>query len=347
MILVNGTNGIGTGFSTSVPPHDPEIIAQNLMNMMDDKPLDKMIPWFRGFKGKVEFKGINDYGVEQYVNKGVYKIVDATTVQVDALPIGTWIDKYKTHLESLLYDKNVEKKAKKQCLMDFANNSTEKTVNYTLTFKKEDLLELYKKNELESTLKMTDTSYTNYSNMHLYNSNGTIMKYDSPEEILKEFYFIRLAFYGRRKEYMLKTMKRELDIISAKVRFIEEFISGEINILHKEDEEIIEMLESRDYPKFGSEDVEEDDGSFSYEYLLNMKIKSLTKKKVEELKGQHLNKLALYNDLETKSEKDLWKADLQNFLDVYRKRLKEYNEKMDETKKSVKVVKTVKKAAKK
>ena len=349
MILVNGTNGIGTGFSTSVPPHDPEVIVQNLINMMDDKPLDKMIPWFRGFKGKVEFKGINDYGVEQYMNKGIYKIVDATTVQVDALPIGTWIDKYKVHLESLLYDKNVEKKAKKQCLMDFANNSTEKTVNYTLTFKKEDLMELYKKNELEATLKMTDTSYTNYSNMHLYNSNGTIMKYDSPEEILKEFYFIRLAFYGRRKEYMLKTMKRELDIISAKVRFIEEFISGEINILHKEDEEIIEMLESSNYPKFGSEDIEEDDGSFSYEYLLNMKIKSLTKKKVEELKGQHLNKLALYNDLETKSEKDLWKADLQDFLDVYRKRLKEYNEKMDESKKTVKTVKGVKtvKAAKK
>jgi hypothetical protein len=111
-------------------------------------------------------------------------------------------------------------------------------------------------------------------------------------------------------------------------------------------------LESSNYPKFGSEDIEEDDGSFSYEYLLNMKIKSLTKKKVEELKGQHLNKLALYNDLETKSEKDLWKADLQNFLDVYRKRLKEYNEKMDESKKTVKTVKGVKtvkavKAAKK
>jgi hypothetical protein len=149
---------------------------------------------------------------------------------------------------------------------------------------------------------------------------------------------------------MLKTMKRELDIISAKVRFIEEFISGDINILHKEDEEIVEMLESSNYPKFGSEDIAEDDGTFSYEYLLNMKIKSLTKKKVEELKGQHSNKLALYNDLETKSEKDLWKADLQSFQEVYRKRLKEYNEKMDETKKPVKTVKgvkAVKKAVKK
>jgi len=124
MILVNGTNGIGTGFSTSVPPHDPEIIAQNLINMMDDKPLDKMIPWFRGFKGKVEFKGINDYGLEQYFNKGTFKLIDNTTITIDELPIGKWTDDYKTFLESLLYDKSnaAEGKANKQILVDFSNN---------------------------------------------------------------------------------------------------------------------------------------------------------------------------------------------------------------------------------
>jgi hypothetical protein len=49
---------------------------------------------------------------------------------------------------------------------------------------------------------------------------------------------------------MLKNMRRELDIYEAKIRFIEEFISGEINILHKEDEEIVAMLEEKNYPKF-------------------------------------------------------------------------------------------------
>ena len=36
LILINGTEGIGTGFSTKVPPHDPELIVKNLINMMDD-----------------------------------------------------------------------------------------------------------------------------------------------------------------------------------------------------------------------------------------------------------------------------------------------------------------------
>jgi DNA topoisomerase-2 len=219
-----------------------------------------------------------------------------------------------------------------------------------LKFKKEDLGELVSKGELEHILKLTDTSYTNYSNMHMYSSKEVITKYETPEEILNDFYLIRLAFYIKRKEYMLKSMKRELDIIKSKIRFIEEFINGDISILHKEDEEIYKMLEDREYPKFGKEDDndENDESEFNYEYLLNMKIKSLTKKKIEELKSLFDNKQALFNDLELKSEKDLWRDDLNNFIELYRKKLKEYNEKSNDTKVEKKINKTIKiKAVKK
>ena len=325
MILVNGSEGIGTGYSTKIPPHNPEEIVKNLINMMDDKPFEKMIPWFRGFKGVVDFKGVNDYGLEQYINKGIYKIIDDTTVMVKELPIGKWTDDYKSFLETLLYDKTIENKANKKCLVDFYNNSSEKIVNFTLKLKKEDLNELKNGNELENILKLTDSKYTNYSNMHLYNNKGIICKYDSNEDIMKEFYLLRLAFYSKRKEYMLKVMKKELDVYESKIRFIEEFISGEINILQKEDEEIEAMLIEKNYPKFGSED-EEDIENFSYDYLLNMKIKSLTKKKIEELKKLHENKYGVYNDLQSQTEKDLWKNDLKKFLDIYKKELESYNE---------------------
>jgi DNA topoisomerase II len=338
MILVNGSEGIGTGFSTKVPPHNPEEIVKNLINMMDDKPFEKMIPWFRGFKGTVEFKGINDYGLEQYTNKGTYKIIDDTTILVNELPIGKWTDDYKIFLESLLYDKTTEGKTNKQCLVDFSNNSTEKIVNYTLKFKKDELVDLHKGGEIENILKLTDSKYTNYSNMHLYNNKGIICKYDNVEEIMKEFYLIRLIYYSKRKEHMLKVMQRELDVYKAKIRFIEGFISGEINILHKEDEEIDEILVGLEFPKFGNS--EDNDESYSYEYLLGMKIKSLTKKKVEELKKLFENKLAVYNDLLLKSDKDLWKADLIKFLEIYKVKLAEYNDKLSEQIKSLNAQKT-------
>lgn len=358
LILINGTEGIGTGFSTKIPPHNPEEIVENLFRLMDDKPMEKIIPWFRGFKGLIEFKGINDYGMEQYINRGNFEIVDDTTAIINELPIGRWIDDYKTILESLLYDKTVESKGNKQCLMDFLNNSTEKIIHYTLKFKKEDLQSLRKNNEFENIFKLTDCKYTNYSNMHLYNNKGIICKYDTVEDIMKEFYLIRLAYYTKRKDYMLKYMKRELDIFQAKIRFIEEFISGQINILHKEDDEVEAILVERNFPKFSNSnmnDVNENhinvdeivDDSYNYDYLLNMKIKSLTKKKIDELKKMFENKLALYNELEEKTEKQLWKDDLLKFLDVYRSKLKEYNEKMDNQVKGQKVVKNSKKIIKK
>ena len=340
MILVNGTDGIGPGFSTKIPPHDPECIVKNILNIMDDKPIEKMKPWFRGFKGIVEFKGINDYGMEQYINRGTYKIIDDTTIIIDELPIGKWTDDYKIFLESLLYDKSAsETKVNKQCLVDFTNDSTDKIVKFTLKFKKEDLLSLKNKGDLENVLKLTDCKYTNYSNMHLYNNKGIICKYDSIEDIMKEFYLIRLVYYTKRKEYMLKNMQKELDIYKAKIRFIEEFINGDINILHKEDEEVEATLIEREYPKFGkdtgilNEDEQEDNSGYSYDYLLNMKIKSLTKKKIEELKNLFENKLALYSDLFLKTEKDLWKEDLNKFLDVYKVKLDEHTDKINQQQK--------------
>jgi len=339
MVLVNGTEGIGTGYSTKIPPHDPEIIVRNLLNLMDNKPLEKMIPWFRGFKGTVEFKGINDYGLEQYINKGKFRYIDDCTVIIDELPIGKWIDDYKSFLETLLYDKSVENKGNKQCLVDFSNNSTEKCASFTLKFKKDELGVLRMNKELEDILKLSDSKNTNYYNMNLYNNKGIITKYDNPNDILKEFYLLRLVYYTKRKEYMLQNMQRELDIYASKIRFIEEFISGEINILHKEDEEIVAMLEERNYPKFGKEKVEENtegennemdnvktNDDYSYDYLMNMKIKSLTKKKIEELKKMHENKLALYNELLGKTDKMLWKEDLVKFIELYRVKLQEYND---------------------
>ena len=72
-------------------------------------------------------------------------------------------------------------------------------------------------------------------------------------------------------------------------------------------------------------------------------IKSLTKKKVDELKKLYENKLAVYNELLEKSEKDLWKEDLNKFLEVYKKKISEYNQKMNEQIKSLNEIGTVKK----
>jgi DNA topoisomerase-2 len=323
---VNGSIGIGTGFSTSIPPHNPLIIIRNLIHLMDGEELEKMEPWFRGFIGEVSYKGLNDYGYEQYQNKGIYEVVDDSTLRIRELPVGRWTSKYKIYLETLMNEKNEDGKQNRYVLQNIQDNSTDKVVNFTLKFKRNGVDEMRDRGDIEDVLKLTESKNCNYSNMHLYNSRGVIAKYDSVEDILKEFYIIRLAYYMRRKEYLLRIMRKELDKYEAKIRFIREFISGEIQIIQKEDEEIQTQLEERNYPKFGDD---EDESKMNYNYLLHMRIQSLTRKKIEELERLHANKLAEFQNLESKTEKDLWKDDLFELRNVIERHYQEYDEMME------------------
>ena len=74
---------------------------------------------------------------------------------------------------------------------------------------------------------------------------------------------------------MLNKLKKELDIAEAKVRFIQDFIKKEIDIINKEDEEVIKQLEERNYPRLNKTD---DSENYTYDYLLNMQIKFDKKK---------------------------------------------------------------------
>jgi DNA topoisomerase II len=331
MILVNGTRGIGTGFSTNIPSHNPLEIIDNIYNLMDDKDIKLMKPWFRGFEGEVSFNKVNDYGYDVYSNKGKYVKLSDTKIQITELPIGLWTENYKEYLESLVYDKSADEKAKKkQCIVSVDNNSTETKVNFTITFKQHELFELMEKNKLEKILKLSDETNSSYTNMYLYNERGILTKYDSAEKILKEFYLVRLAYYIKRKEYLLMKLKREIDIYKMKIKFIKEFISKEIVIIEREDEDIYEQLETREYIKFPSNPRDLDNKEeLGYDYLLNMMIRTLTKKKIAELQNLHDMKETEYNELIEIEVIDIWKNDLEKFKKVYEKQMSEYMEEMN------------------
>ncbi|KAK6588270.1 DNA topoisomerase II [Cryptosporidium xiaoi] len=53
MILVNGTDGIGTGWSSSVPNYNPKDIIMNLKRVLRGEIMVPMTPWYKSFKGKV------------------------------------------------------------------------------------------------------------------------------------------------------------------------------------------------------------------------------------------------------------------------------------------------------
>lgn len=90
MVLVNGSEGIGTGWSTMIPNFSPIHIIKNLQRKLDGLPYHKMHPWYKGFRGHIE-----EISAEKYRICGRIQKIDPETLHITELPIGMWTQTYK------------------------------------------------------------------------------------------------------------------------------------------------------------------------------------------------------------------------------------------------------------
>ena len=160
-------------------------------------------------------------------------------------------------------------------------------------------------NKFEKTFKLT--SKINTSNMVLYDRNGYLKKYTSPLEIIDDYFEVRMEYYVKRKEYQLNALERELKIVNARVKFIEEFIAGTIQISNKTKKDILEQLETKEYPKI-------DD---CYDYLIKMPIYNLTKERIEELKKDRDTKMSDFTNLKNTTEVEIYMGELKELEKMY------------------------------
>ena len=176
------------------------------------------------------------------------------------------------------------------------------------------------------------------SNIHLYNKNGTIKKYENIDEIIDEFYTFRLESYVERKKFIQDKMESELELLSYKVKFILAVIEKDIKINNKTKDKIEEKLVALEFPKMLNGIINE---SGNYNYLLGMNLWSLTYEKVEELKKQEEEKQTQLEILKNKKAEDIWKDELEELLNKY----EEWYELKNEINNEQVVVKTQKKKA--
>ena len=188
MVLVNGADGIGTGWSSSVPNYDPIDVMGNLRRVIAGETQEPMVPHYRGFHGTIEQKtGKGDKGA--FAVRGVYEVTNDTTVEITELPVGMWTQKYKEFLETLL-EGNTKKDDGKSSqfsvkhnvtIKHFTENHTDTTVSFTLIFSAEKFAEAEKVGimtvfKLESSISV--------ANMHLFDAKCRIKKYTGPQESL-------------------------------------------------------------------------------------------------------------------------------------------------------------------
>lgn len=309
MILVNGTKGIGTGFSTTIPPFNPKDIVKNIRNKLKGKPYEKLTPYWQGFEGI-----INEVDETNYELYGSWK-VKGNKLVITELPVGEWTSDYKEFLEKMLEDepekkdagkgkKDTKKEKKSNPFLGYIDNNTDKRVHFELEFE-DGYLDDAK--DIEKTFHLVKK--VSIGNMHLYNKNGAITRYDTIEDILNEYFDVRLELYQKRKDHKLETLEKQLKLISYKVKFILMIVEKKLDINNKKKSEIEEKLVQHKFPKI-------DD---SYNYLLSMPIYNLTQEKIEELKKQEQEKQTEFDTLVGMKPQKLWEKDLDEFEKAYEK----------------------------
>jgi DNA topoisomerase-2 len=156
--------------------------------------------------------------------------------------------------------------------------------------------------------------------MHLFDVNGTIKKYDTPLEIMEEFYTIRYEIYKKRKQHELNILEYQLKLISYKVKFILLIVEKKLIVNNKKKSDIENELEKLKFPKFGknNDDTNKEIGT-SYNYLLGMPIYNLTMEKIEELKNQKEEKEIEYEQLKNTTIENLWLNELNKLEKEYDK----------------------------
>ena len=383
-VLINGSEGIGTGWSSSVPKYNPIEVAENLILKMDGKEMKELLPWYRGFNGDVKESvnsgNSNSNKGKSYVISGSISVLDESeqSVEINELPIDTWTRDYKSFLEKNHVDNN----------NNSGNNNTSSSHNRD--FEVEDIKEYHADNRLSFIVKLTKDSYdkvkamsheerikvfklsttVSTSNMVLFDSSSKIKKYANVNEIINDFYTVRLDLYTKRKEYLLDKVGFALAKNENKRKFISLVVNNEIQFKqYKHKNELVEVLKAkgiatlkelkRKYAKafqVNSTEVIVDNNNNSssgvndeddkdYDYVMNMNLWSLTNDKISELDNAIKKDKEEFDYLSKNTVFDLWKQDLTEFITLYNGVLSELNGKKGEVEKKIKELKAKTKLA--
>jgi DNA topoisomerase-2 len=303
LLAINGAIGIGTGFSTDIPPHDPEevvgLLRDRLQGRRETLENIAMRPWWFGFKGAIQ--QVSD-GV--WLTKGCYTFDDAKrTVSVTELPVGVWTQDYKAFLDELC-------SAEGTVLKNFEDLYNHVDVRFDLELES-DYYDDVKENpqEFEKRFKLTNTWRT--TNMVAFDVASKIVKYGCVGDMLEAYYGPRLAAYEERRASEMARLQAEAVEADAKARFLKAVLEGTIDLRRATDEAIVAVMKSHSLPALSGPDVENVD---SYDYLLRLRMDRVKAAAVAEQEKAVAVARAAVEVLEATTAAAMWLRDLDDFV---------------------------------
>ena len=288
IILVNGSEGVSSGFAQKILARNPKSIIKYIQNFLNKKATRKdwLNPFYNGFDGDIIRDTNFPDDPKKWLVNGKVEKVKSNVYRIKEIPFTYDLNSYLKVLDSLEESKTIlsySDMSDGDCKLEFE-------VKVPKDFKHEDVLK---------NLKLQKPITENYT---CIDENNKIRIFEDSEEIIKSFIDIKLKFIQKRKEFLENSLQGELDILNSKILFITMVIDKKLKINNVPKEQVIEAL-SKVKKIVKTQD--------SYDYLLKMPIYSLTKEKVEDLKNQALSKSSELEILKKMSKEQIWLKDLE------------------------------------
>lgn len=311
MGLVNGCEGIGTGWASSIPMFNPLDIVNSVKIWIDNEGeilsedpetgetislLSDLVPWYRDFKGPITFDPKHEKGKPRYITEGICEEIGRNKVLVSELPIGMWTTDFKTWCDKRREDKKIG---------EVTQQVSDRQIHFEIT-------------ELEDGIKcsvksMKLTSYLHISNMVLWGTDKKIRPYKSVDLIIDEFCRVRYEYYVKRKRYILRTLSHDLKILENKKRYITERLDQTLVVEKRPLIDVTNEMAETGYYAHGN--LTEECKGFAY--LLDMGDRQRTSEKIDILNKNIADTKKTIITIRKTSEFDMWNTELDEFVSHY------------------------------
>lgn len=279
-LLINGSDGIGTGWSTNIPKFNPVSLIKVIKKKLEKPAIKYNInPDFQNWTGELDWNDEKNC----YISKGTWQ-KSKKGILITELPINVWTEKYVTFLDGLCDEKKIR---------NYIDNSTDNTIHIEVI-----LTDDTKSVEIESLLRLT--SNISLNNMHTFLDNK-IVKWDTTEDMLNKWFDIRLDYYSKRKNSWISVLEAQYNKYYNILCFLKAVIDGEVVINNRKKDQIIKDMTEMEFMEING----------SFDYLLNIPIYHFTKEKYDEYKALAKTMKQELADYKAMKPGEIWLKDLE------------------------------------
>ena len=289
LLLINGSEGVSSGFAQKILPRNPASIAKAIRQILNGDTVDPSLlnPYYVGFNGIIE-PGENH---PQWIIKGGACRTAMNKVEIFEVPVGYDLRGYLDVLDTL---------EEKKIIQSYVDKSEDDNFRFEVTIASKILKESSDEDILQM-LKLVKRVSENYT---VIDENNKIRIFDSALDILKHYIKVKLEYISARKQNMIDKLNHDMVVAQSRYEFISQIIAGTLVVGNRKKADIVTDLDLTD-------SIICINGS--YDYLLNMNIMSMTEERLIQLSTSiETNKTAL-TQLESTHINDLWLETIKLF----------------------------------